>query len=383
MEKDFNSQLSLKELMPKISILVPVYRESEFLEPLLKNLLSDSFKEREIFVIVDEPTEKSLSLGKKFMGKVYFLWNGERRGKVNVLNEVIEKSCGEVLLFLDSDVLIYEESGSFLKRIYDETIRADIVEVKKLIVRDSFLARIVAYDYLGFNLTSWFFSHRLGKCLGLNGAAFAIKRKTFIELGGFRKVIVEDLDIGTRSFFRGASYSFLEDIGIYTKAPSSWHVWLKQRKRWGIGGALWLKEYLRDLLGIVKKHPSLLLPSLFFLFPFLPFFLFTVFTPDELYMKIVYLSLLFFSTKTSLFLPPAAFTSTSLALMRSFMPLLGSLGTYFFIFYWAAKKMKCPFNPLEFIFYYLVYSPLWLLVMIASLIKIYTGLGEIEIDWKN
>ena len=369
-------------MLPTFSIFIPVYRESDLLKPLLESLLADPYEKKEIFVVIDEPTSKSLSIVREFSGSVYFIWNGKRKGKANVLNELVTKSTGEILFFLDSDTLIEKSSGSFLRRIAEEMKDADIIEMKKKVIRDSFIARIVSYDYLSFNFTNWFFSHKLGKCLGLNGAAFAIRRKAFEELRGFRRVIVEDLDIATRSFIKGFRYKFVKDISVSTKAPSSWSKWFEQRKRWGIGSALWLKEYFHNILKIVKDHPGVLLPSLLFIFPSLPFFLFTLLMPDELYIKALYVSMLVISTQASLLLPPIAFTSTSLAFMRNLFVMIGSFGAYSTVFYVIARKLGFVFNPAEFMIFYVVYSPLWLFIIIASLTKVYMGLKNVDIDWK-
>jgi len=369
-------------MFPTFSIFIPVYRESDLLKPLLERLLADPYEEKEIFVVIDEPTTRSFSIVREFSDRVYFIWNGKRKGKANVLNEIVTKSTGEILFFLDSDTLIDENPGGFLHRIAEEMRDADIVEMKKKVIRDSFLARIINYDYLGFSFTNWFFSHKLGKCLGLNGAAFAIKRKAFEELGGFRRVVVEDLDIATRSFLKGLKYKFVDNISISTKAPSSWREWFEQRKRWGIGSALWLKEHFRSIIKIVKDHPGVLLPSLFFIFPSLPFFLFTLIMPDEIYIKAIYVSMLVLSTQANLLLPPTAFTSTSLAFMRNLFAMIGSFGVYSTLFYIIARKLGFIFNPVEFMIFYIVYSPLWLLIIIASLTKVYVGYKKLDIDWK-
>ncbi|RJS85774.1 glycosyltransferase family 2 protein [Candidatus Bathyarchaeota archaeon] len=369
-------------MLPTLSIFIPVYRESDLLKPLLERLLDDPYEKKEIFVVIDEPTEKSFSIVREFSDCVYFICNGERRGKANVLNELVDKSHGEILLFLDSDCRIDGESKDFLRRIAEEIKDADIVEMKKKVIRDSFIARIVSYDYLSFNLTNLLFSHNLKKCLGLNGAAFAIRREAFNKLGGFRRVNLEDVDLATRAFMEGLSYKFLKDISISTKAPSSWRKWFEQRKRWGIGSALWLKEYLHDIVRIVKEYPEVLLPSLLMMFPTLPFFLFTVFVPDDLYVKGLYIFMLLLSTQVSLFLPPTAFTSTSIVFVKNLSFMIGSLGAYSAFFYVVARKIGFVFNPAEFIIFYIIYSPLWLLIIIASIIKIYADMKNVNLNWK-
>jgi len=366
----------------RFSVFIPVYRESEFLEALLDSLIADEYEDKEIVVVIDEPTEKSLSLASKYSDKVRFVWNGERRGKANVLNEVVEKTTGEILFFLDADTNLDANSENMFETISREIEDSEIVEVKKDVIRDSFLAKIASYDYMGFNFTNWFFSRRLNRCVGLNGAAFAIKRETFITLGGFRKVIMEDLDIGTRSFINGVRYKFMKNIRIYTKAPSSWSGWVKQRKRWALGSALWFKEYFRDFVKIAKAHPGVLLPALLFIFPCLPFFLFTLFMPDEFFIKTFYFSLLLLSTQTSLLLTPVAFTSTSLAIFRNLTFMAGGIGAYSSFFYLLSRKMGNSFNPFEFLIFYLVYSPLWFLMIVTNLSKVCLKQKTASVDWK-
>ncbi|MBS7614464.1 glycosyltransferase family 2 protein [Candidatus Bathyarchaeota archaeon] len=369
-------------MAPKISVFIPVYHESEFLEPLLSRLLEDPYDEKEIFVIVDEPTEKSLCLANRFSGKTRFVFNGVRKGKVNALNEVVAQSTGEILFFLDSDTMLDSGLEALFRQISKEIEDAEIVEVKKDIIRDSFIAKIVSYDYLGFNFTNWLFSKKLSRCLGLNGAAFAVKRETFKILGGFRKVIMEDLDIGTRSFINGVRYKFVRNIRVYTKAPSSWSSWFKQRKRWALGSALWFKEYFKDLVRMAKSHPSVLLPALFFIFPCLPFFLFTLFIPDEIFLKTFYFSLLLLSTQTTLLLAPTAFTSTSLAILRNLAFMVGNIGAYSSFFYFLSRKMGNSFNLLEFVIFFLIYSPLWFLMIITNLSRVCLKQKTGAIDWK-
>ena len=89
-----------------ISIFIPVYKESNQLVSMLKELSSQNVT-KEIFVTVDEPTE-DFSEKIKQLGNdnVKFIVNKERIGKANALNSAMKLSSGKVLLFLDSDVQI-------------------------------------------------------------------------------------------------------------------------------------------------------------------------------------------------------------------------------------------------------------------------------------
>ena len=371
-------------IMYKISVFIPVYRESRFLEPLLTYLLNDPYENKEIFVVIDEPTQKSIETSNKFSNnKVHFILNGERRGKANVLNEVVKKSTGDIFLFLDSDVLLDAQEDSFLETIVKEMDDAEIIEIRKEVMKDSFISRVARYDYLSFSLTNWFFSKKIGRCLGINGAAFAIKRKAFETLGGFRRVICEDLDIATRSFINKMRFKFVDKVMAYTKAPSSWKEWFNQRKRWGIGTAFWFKEYFSLFKRIVKEYPKIVALSLLFIFPALPLLLMNLFTPDEIFVKTLYVSLILLSSQTNILLPPTALTSTTLSVLKSIIVVAGNLIAYSLLFFLIARRFRSSFNPLDFIIYYFITAPLWLLIVITSIIRVYLNPKDIKIDWKT
>jgi len=370
-------------LPPKIGIFIPVYRESDLLESLLDQLLSDPYCPKEIFVIIDEPTGESLNTINRYQAHVSFILNGERKGKVSVLNEAIKESDGDILLFLDSDVIIPpSKSSSFLQIISEEAEKAEIIEVKKNVIRDSFLARSVHYDYLSFNSSSLIFSRMLGKSLAVNGAAFAIKKETFNSLGGFRRVISEDLDIGTRAFMKECRFRFVDGIEVYVKVSPSWRQWFNQRKRWGMGAASWFRDHLTELVLSVRRYPKVLLPSLLLIFPSLPLFIISMLIPDELYLKLLSLVLLALATKGASFLYPTLLLASSVVALKNAMTVVLSFGAYLLTFYCFARRLNYAFEPLSFTFFYFVYCPVWLFIIVLSLIKVCLKSSDANTDWK-
>jgi cellulose synthase/poly-beta-1,6-N-acetylglucosamine synthase-like glycosyltransferase len=143
---------------------------------------------------------------------VKFKWSKKRRGKVNALNEETANSSGEFLLFIDCDIKIVKER--FLGKVAAALREKELVDIKKQIIRDSLMAKLVSYEYLSGSLTSYIFDNLNGSCPQLNGACFAIRRETFERLGGFNKVLYEDLDLAFRAFQSDVSYSFADDIVV-------------------------------------------------------------------------------------------------------------------------------------------------------------------------
>jgi len=359
-----------------------VYRESSVLEGLLTDVLGDAYPCKEVLVVIDRPTEMSLDTVKKFQDKASFVLNNERVGKVNALNEAYKRTTGNILLFLDSDVRLQSSDASFFGILEKEMEGVDILDLKKSVVRRSFLDKLIHYEYLGSSLVSWFFSKRIGKSLGLNGAAFAIRRKAFESLGGFRKTIPDDFDLVTRSFFNNFKFRYTDRIAVSIKPQNGWKEWYKQRVRWGIATGVWLKDYYRPLAKILVQKPQIVFSSLLLLLPaFLLFFL-SLLLPQAFYNN-------FFTFASTVLLRYSSF-----ALPSFHLPIVGNLvakngvviifaySAFSSIFYVAARKLRYYFNPLEFLCYYLIYSPLSLLMFVIGIVRVMTRNDRIDIDWK-
>jgi biofilm PGA synthesis N-glycosyltransferase PgaC len=238
----------------RISVFIPVYRNSDLLEDLLEELVSDPYWNREIFIVVDEPAEEVFEIVERFHEKVHFILNNTRKGKVEALNEAVKLSSGEILVFIDADVWL-GKCENFLETIALEMKETDILDIKKKILKDSFLSKMVNYEFVGSNFSSYLYSKLVKKCFAVGGTAFAIKREAFEEVGGFAKVISEDLDLAVKAFLRNRRFKFADKIEVYTKAPSNWRCWLVQRKRWGIGTGVWIKTHGGKVVKYIARYP--------------------------------------------------------------------------------------------------------------------------------
>ena len=370
------------ETMPrgrKVSVFIPVYENSDLLGELLEELTNDSYENKEIFVTIDKPNEKSLEVARKYGDKVNFTLNEQRRGKVDALNNAVKISKGEILVFLDSDVKL--DSKEFIAVIEREMEGVDILDIKKKIVRDSFIPKMVNYEYISANLGSYLWSKLTKKCFGINGAAFAIKRETFEEVGGFSKVVSEDLDIAVKTLLKNKQFKYTEKVEVYTKAPSSWRIWLAQRKRWSIGTGLCIKDHWRDLIKHVAKYPHVAIPSIIILFPTLiPITLNYVFS-NFLDYKIFDFVLMLLATRFSFLIPFLFSASMALVLLTSLVNLFISFLLFSALFYAASKKLKLHFNLLEFLIYYFFYQPFAFFTLIVGIITPFLS-SKYKLDWK-
>ena len=261
----------------------------------------------------------------------------------------------------------------------------DILDIKKEVIKNSFLSTMTYYEYVGFNIGSWLVSKFVGKCPAVNGSAFAVKREVLTSLKGFRRVIAEDLDIAVRAFLKNYRFKYTKRVNVYNSVHSNWKNWLTQRKRWAIGCALWVKEWYRDLLKICTKHPQVFIPSLLLLFPSIILILLYFFTPNLLIYKILSLIFLFLAVKLSFMVPILWLSTISIDFIKSLLASILSFLSFSTMFFIFSKKLYFQFKLHEFLIYYFFYSPLGLFITIVALINVFLfdrKAMKIVSDWK-
>ena len=366
-----------------ISIFIPVYKESNQLPSILHELRSQGVS-KEIFVTVDEPTEKfSEKLMQLQDPEIKLVVNKERVGKANALNNAAALSTGKVLLFLDADIQITSDSD-FLRKIIMELQHSDIVDIKKRVSKDkSFLSRMAYYEYFTYNVSAWLSSKYMHKCPAVNGAAFAIKRETFQKIGGFHRVVDEDIDLATRAFLQDSSFAYAEDVEVRNIVYGDWHRWLKQRERWSISQASWTIDWYQDLIKKFFRKPQVFLPSLFFLYPSVAAFLISVAMPSFWMYNSMLVFSLFLSARFNIMLPVFLVSLSTANLLKIVAISMSGFAFAAVTFYGFSRKLGFKEMKLHELFaYYFVYSNIWLALQVAGYFQVIAMRKKTGPDWK-
>jgi biofilm PGA synthesis N-glycosyltransferase PgaC len=363
-----------------ISVFIPVYKQSEQLPGLLRELIAQN-TDKEIIVTIDEPNETFLKKMKPF-NDVKFIVNKERIGKANALNESIKQSSGQIFLFLDADIELPNDP-EFLNKIVKEMENADVLDIKKKVVRDSFLSKMAYYEYFTFNVGSWIASQHLLKCPAANGAAFAIKKETFDSVGGFRKVVAEDIDIATRAFLKGHSFSYTTEVEVRNVVHSDWPTWFRQRKRWAMGQALWLKDFYKDLARKCARKPQIFLPALFVLYPPLISMSLTFLLPSTWVYDSLLVFSMFLSTRFNTVLPVFLFTLPFADALKMVLISLASFAITAVIFFKLSKQLGFEMKLHELFVYFFFYSVLWIGVIFLGYFQVLVLRKKVAPDWRT
>lgn len=204
---------------PFISVIIPVYNGSGYIEECLSALGSSLYRSFETIVVDDASTDNSAEICRGFGVTVTGL---ERQsGPAAARNEGAKRAAGEILLFIDADVVVTENTlGQFADIFigdpdisaafgsYDDSPRApDFISQYRNLLHH-FVHQRSSVDARTF----W-------------AGCGAVRREVFSELGGFDRdkypaPSIEDIELGYRMKEKG--YGIALDKSIQVKHLKHW-----------------------------------------------------------------------------------------------------------------------------------------------------------------
>ena len=331
------------------SAVITAYRDEGYVEENVRKLIDRGY---EVVLAIDCPNDKLRDIVRKYDVKATV--SERRRGKWRALNDALKLVSGEEILFLDSDTKIVS---------FANINGSDAVEIRKEIEGKSLIERLVNLDYFVMFLTAKL-AEKLNSCLSINGSAFVIKRRVLDILGGFRRRINEDTDLGARLGLNG--FKVIVDGKAITRAPKSFKGWFVQRERWSLGGA----EVVLDYFWEIAKRPRLWIPYLFVFYPAFVGFLLSMFLPNSVILKLLY-----FLIPLLVFISPKLL-SLAMLMLFEIHTIRNILIVFLSFLLWSTTIVllskyydyKIDFKLLP--IYYFIYSPLWAIVCVVSFFRV-------------
>jgi cellulose synthase/poly-beta-1,6-N-acetylglucosamine synthase-like glycosyltransferase len=259
-----------KSYYPKVSVLVPAWNEEKGVVTTAEGLLKSTYKNMEIIIINNASTdnteanvknlikryEKLLQHGEPHINIFYL--KEDRKGKGHALNTGVAFAKGEIIVSIDADCYIPENTiQNFVGHFRDPEVMAAVGNVK--IGNTQTLLGIV--QYLEF-LFSFYFKRSdslLGSIYIIGGAAGAFRREVFEELGGYSTDnITEDIELSVRIQKEGMKIAYAHDALVYTEGAADMPGLIKQRTRWKRGRFETFLEHRDMFFSIEKKHNKVL-----------------------------------------------------------------------------------------------------------------------------
>ena len=198
---------------PRISVVMPVYNSERLLGECLSALRASTFRDYEIIVVDDSSTDKSRDIAAFHACRV--VPSGGRLGPGRARNKGVEHAHGDIVFFIDSDVVVRPDTMTRLLAAFDrDPGLAGIVAVQSPTMRFRNLCSV--YKNLWMHYT---YVRRAGQDVPLfYTTAAAIRRQAFLDSGGFDANYVdpniEDTDYGQKLASQGFRVQILPELEV-------------------------------------------------------------------------------------------------------------------------------------------------------------------------
>src|SRR3989337_2355375 len=168
----------------KFSILVPAYNEEQSISSCLNSLISVVYDDKEIIVIDDASTARTVRAIEIFLDKGVILVRREKNGgRAAALNSGLQRATGDVIITTDADTVV---PSDWLQRFTSCFEQQGVVAVggayqacnkdKPLVNATSILDQILNGGFRKSMVPN-----------KLSGVNSAILRKVLLDLGGFNE----------------------------------------------------------------------------------------------------------------------------------------------------------------------------------------------------
>jgi glycosyltransferase involved in cell wall biosynthesis len=207
-----------------LSIVIPVYNGGDDLAACLDAVNRSTYRDFEMLVVDDGSSDDSPSAARARGAKV--LTTGGRRGPAYARNRGADAAQGEILLFVDADVLIQPGTLAHIAEAFaaDSGLDALFGSYDEDPAAPNFLSQYKNLMHC--------FVHQQGK---RHASTFwtgcgAIRRSSFLSCGGFdenyREPSIEDIELGARLVRAGSRIELDPELMV------------KHLKHWTFGGLL-------------------------------------------------------------------------------------------------------------------------------------------------
>lgn len=188
----------------KVSILIAAYNEEKVIEEKIRNCfeLEIPRKNLEILVGSDGSTDRTEAIVAKYAPDVKLFAFKQRGGKASVLNQLVARAQGDILVFCDANTMLLKNALQKLLAHFDNPDVGCVCG--RLVLQDSGTSALGIGESIYWNLESELkkAEGRMGIVIGANGAIYAIRKELYGRIPTGRKVM-DDFYVTTRVLAKG------------------------------------------------------------------------------------------------------------------------------------------------------------------------------------
>ena len=233
---------------PNVSFVVAAFNEEMVILDKVKNTLALNYPREKIEILIgsDGSTDETNTICTLLQnnGMIDFYSFDQRRGKASVLNDLLQRCKGEIVIFSDANTFFCNEAIETMIRHFQNT---KIGGVCGRLILDSKSDQIDSGESTYWQYETFIKRYEgiVGSVMGANGGIYAIRKELFEPID--KDTIIDDFVISMRVALKGYRLIYEENAVGTEEACSTLQAELKRKIRIGAGNLQSLK-YLYPML---------------------------------------------------------------------------------------------------------------------------------------
>ncbi len=259
---------TIDDYEPTITVVIPLYNEGRSIAETLRSVLASDYPTAKLRIVCvddcssDDSYERALAVARESDEQLTVIRNPRNVGKRSSINQVIRDASSELIVSIDSDVVIDRRAiRELVRRFTDPRIAAvgGWVDIRNK--HDNWLTRmqVVKYWYAYFVMKN--VERAFQRVMVLSGCLTAYRRSVLVELLPIldsRSLLGVPIKYGedrylTRQIIKAGYLTTLTlDARCQTFVPASLRVYFSQQLRWRRSNLI---DYFAGLGHVWRLHP--------------------------------------------------------------------------------------------------------------------------------
>ncbi|MBM2815693.1 MAG: hypothetical protein HW421_2455 [Ignavibacteria bacterium] len=245
----------MPELMPKVTIQLPLFNEYNVIERLIKSVCEINYPTDKLEIqVLDDSTDETVELASSLVAEytkkgfnIHYIHRINREGfKAGALKAGLALAEGEFVAVFDADFV--PNTDFLLKTVpHFNNPKVGMVQTRweHLNEEFSFLTRAQALALDGHFVLEQQVRNKAGFFINFNGTAGIWRKSCIIDAGNWHAdTLTEDLDLSYRAQLKNWKFVFLNDVTSPAELPEDINALKTQQFRWTKGAVETAKKML-------------------------------------------------------------------------------------------------------------------------------------------
>lgn len=240
-----------------LTVVIPAHNEEEHIAATIESVRRIDWPEVRIIVVDDGSTDRTPDILRLYGPSVTVISKEVNEGKARALNDAISSSTGSLILIVDADCIVPEETVNLMARHFVKSDDIGAVTSNPRVTETSTLIeKLQAIEFCATVSAARRGQAVWGRILTMSGICTLLRREALDDVGLFdESQPTEDIELTWRMNLAGWRVTYEPEAVVGMDVPTNLKALIAQRRRWARGLAMVLRKHWSQAVRSPRQLP--------------------------------------------------------------------------------------------------------------------------------